>query len=87
MRIIISPRAERQLRKLSKVNQIIVAKKIRSLGLGSTKANEKLTGYKSIYRTRVGDIRIVYKRSRGLLYIILIGNRRDIYDRLKKLLG
>ena len=86
MKITVSPRAEKQLRKLSKVNQIIVAKKIRFLRATGPKASEGLTGYKGIYRTRVGDLRIVYKRTASVLYIILIGHRKDIYERLKKLL-
>lgn len=88
MKIIISPLAEKQLRKLSKVNQIILAKKIRTIitapqGTGI----EQLKGYKNIYRTRLGDFRIVYRKSKHELYIILIGHRRDIYEKLKRLLG
>jgi len=88
MKVIVSPLAERQLRKFSKVNQIIIAKKIRAIvaaprGVGS----KQLKGYKNIYRTRLGDFRIVYRKSKHELYIILIGHRRDIYEKLKRLLG
>jgi len=88
MRVIVSPFAEKRLRKFSKVNQIIVAKKIRGIasapqGTGS----EQLKGYKNIYRARVGDLRTVYRKSKHELYIILIGHRRDIYEKLKRLLG
>jgi mRNA interferase RelE/StbE len=86
MKVIVSPLAEKQLRKFSKVNQIIIAKKIRAIvttpqGTGS----EQLKGYKNIYRTRLGDLRIVYRKSKHELYIILIGHRRDIYEKLKRL--
>ena len=49
MRTILSPRAEKELKKLSKLNQIAVAKKIRLMGDGSfQKKEEKLKGYKNI---------------------------------------
>ena len=86
MKVIVSTLAEKQLRKFSKVNQIIIAKKIRKIAALQETGNEQLKGYKNIFRVRVGDIRIVYRKSRGELYIILIGHRRDIYEKLKRLL-
>lgn len=87
MRIIISPRAEKELKKLSKVSQIIIAKKIRTLTSPQIKNRELLRGYKNVERVRVGDYRIVYKKTTNLIYIILIGHSKDIYNKLKKLLG
>ena len=86
MKVIVSTLAEKQLRKFSKVNQIIIAKKIRKIAALQETGNEQLKGYKNIFRVRVGDIRIVYRKSRSELYIILIGHRRDIYEKLKRLL-
>ena len=86
MKVIVSTLAEKQLRKFSKVNQIIIAKKIRKIAALQETGNEQLKGYKNIFRVRVGDIRIVYRKSRGELYIILIGHSRDIYEKLKRLL-
>ncbi|PIP15013.1 hypothetical protein COX47_02030, partial [Candidatus Roizmanbacteria bacterium CG23_combo_of_CG06-09_8_20_14_all_35_49] len=40
---------------------------------------EKLSGYKNIYRMRVGEYRIVYQRTVNQIYIVLIGHRKDIY--------
>lgn len=87
MRVILSPRAERQLKKLSKVNQIIIAKKIRELGSKKTSGEEKLKGYQNIFRVRIGDLRIVYKSTKKEIYIVLIGHRRDIYRALRRLLS
>ena len=80
MTTIVSPRAEKQLRKLSKFNQIAVANKIRNIGTNSAvTGEEKLTGFKDIYRVRIGDYRLVYRKSANRLYVVLIGHRRDIY--------
>jgi mRNA interferase RelE/StbE len=88
MKIVIFPRAEKQLRQAPKVDQISVAKKIRDLGARKpTAAEEKLKGFKNIYRVRIGDYRVVYKKTSKELYVILIGHRKDIYKILKRLLG
>lgn len=88
MRIITLPRAEKVLRKLPKFDQIAVAQKIRNLESQINLASEeRLRGYKDVYRVRIGDYRIVYKRSKDFLYIILIGHRKDVYEILKQLLS
>lgn len=86
MKVVISPRAEKQLRQASKVDQISIAKKIRTIGASRrVSGEEKPKGFKNIYRVRIGDYRIVYKKTSNELYIILIGHRRDIYRVLKRL--
>lgn len=85
MKITISPKAEKQLKKISKVDQLIIAEKIRNLNKQTSL--QALRGYKNIYRVRVGDYRIVYRRQKSEIYIILIGHRRDIYKMLTRLLG
>ena len=88
MRVIVSPLAEKQLQKFSKVNQIIIAKKVRTIATTPRAPEyEQLKGYKNIYRARLGDLRIVFRKSKHELYIILIGHRRDIYEKLKRLLS
>ena len=87
MNIIISPRAEKELRKMPKIDQIAIAKKIRSLkGPFTIKNNEKLTGYKNIYRIRISQYRILFKYKTNEIYIILIGHRKDIYHLISQLL-
>ncbi len=88
MKIVLSPRAEKQLKKLSKVSQIILAKKIRSIRNNDRVRSEKsLKGRKNIFRVRVGEHRIVYRKTKKEIYIVLIGHRKDIYEKLKRLLG
>lgn len=85
MKITISARAEKQLKQASKVGQISIAKKIRELGASKRVAKEeKLQGFQHIYRVRIGNYRIVYKKTSKELYIILIGHRKDIYRLLRR---
>jgi mRNA interferase RelE/StbE len=85
MKITISPRAEKQLRKLPKFDQIAIAQKIRNLPQPNISREEKLSGYPRAYRVRVGNYRIVYRKT-DFIYIVLIGHRRDIYRALGDLL-
>jgi len=115
MKVRISPRAEKQLKNLPKIDQLAVAKKIRQIrdgekvslpderrgfltqrgetpyrpdligtGTGVTK-EERLQGFNHFYRVRIGDLRIVYQRKQKEIYIILIGQRKDIYQLVKRL--
>lgn len=87
MKVIISPRAEKQFKKISKINQIAIAKKIRNFSKETqVQRVEKLERYKNIYRVRVGDFRIVYRKTKIEIYIVLISHRKDIYNLLRRLL-
>lgn len=84
MKIILSKRAEKQLRKLPKIDQMAVARKIREIRDRKNNVQaEKLRGYKDIFRIRLSSYRIVYRLSSTELYVVLVGHRKDIY----KLLG
>lgn len=86
MNITISPKAEKKLKKIPKFDQVAIGQKIRSLGIGQNfLGEEKLGGFKDIYRVRVGDYRIVYQRSSQQIYIVIIGHRKDLYDLLNRL--
>jgi len=88
MKVVVSPQAERHLRKLSKIDQIILARKITGLSQNTHQPQtEKLKGYKDTFRVRVGDYRVVYRRFSDRIYIILIGHRRDIYELLNQLIN
>ena len=84
MKIILSPRAEKDLKKLPKIAQIAASRKIRQL-VNPLAQEEKLTGFPNIYRVRIGDFRIVFRRTVNEIYIILIGHRKDVYNLLKRL--
>ncbi|MBI4066100.1 type II toxin-antitoxin system RelE/ParE family toxin [Candidatus Gottesmanbacteria bacterium] len=87
MKITILPRAEKELRKLPKFDQIAVADKIRALPNTSISGEEKLSGFSLVYRVRVGNYRIVYKKTSAVIIIVLIRHRRDVYRMVKDLLG
>ena len=88
MRIILSPQAEKSLRHLTKIDQIAIAQKIRSLRDSNIQLNEeKLKGYRDVFRIRVGDYRIVYRQQKQIVYIILISHRKDIYRILRQMMS
>jgi len=86
MKVILSSQAEKELKKLSKINQIAIARKIRGIR-DSIKAEgeEKLKGFQDIFRIRVGDYRIVYRKSKNRVYIVLIRHRKDVYRLVRQL--
>lgn len=87
MNVILSPRAKKQLKNISKIDQLALANKIRSLKEDKNiNQIQKLASYKNIYRVRVGDYRIVFRKSKKEIYLILIGHRRDIYRLVNRLL-
>lgn len=85
MKVILSPRAEKQLKHLPKIDQIAVAQKIRFIKETRVAGEEKLIGFANIFRTRVGDYRVVYKKTSREIYIVLIHHRRDVYRLVKQL--
>ena len=85
MKVIVSPRAKKELKKIPKFDQIAITQKIIALP-DSTMGEEKLSGHPHIYRVRVGHYRIVYKKTKEFIYIYLIDHRRDIYRALGDLL-
>ena len=86
MRITISPRAEKELKKITKIDQIAVAIKIRSLIENIIVNEEKLSGYKGIFRIRVGNYRLVYRKTSQEIHIVLIHHRKDVYKIVSQLL-
>jgi len=86
MKITISPKAEKQLKKLPKIDQIAIAKKIRFISNTEEVAEViGLKSYQNIFRIRVGDRRLVYKKTKDSLYVVLIGHRKDIYKLVERL--
>jgi len=87
MKLEISSKAEKQLRKLSKLDQIVFGKKIRQVKDSLITKESYLKGFKNTYRIRIGDYRVVYIRKPNKIYIVLIGHRKEIYLLTKRLLG
>jgi len=47
--------------------------------------NEKLQGFKNVYRIRVGKYRLIYLLVKSGVEIIIIAHRREAYNLLKRL--
>ena len=83
--ILFTAEARRQLKKLGKAVQVRLLEAIEALAiLPRPSGMKKLKGGDGFYRIRVGDYRVVYQVNDGelLILVILVGNRRDIYDKL-----
>lgn len=88
MNVILSNRAEKQLRTLPKIDQIAVAQKIRRIrdSVRVVPQEEKLSGYTNIFRIRVGNYRIIYRKTLQQLFIVLIRHRKDVYRMITDIL-
>lgn len=88
MKVILLKPAEKELKKLTKFDQIAIISKIERVAEESFQTNEeKLKGYRNIYRVRVGDFRIVYKKEKELVSVILIQHRSEVYKTVRRLFG
>lgn len=86
MRIGLTKDAEKQFKKLPKTAQIIATRRIRQLSSEQYIQTERLTGYKELFRTRVGQYRIVYRKFSNKIVVVLISHRREVYKLVRKLL-
>lgn len=85
-RILILPRAQRQIRDLPLQIKRRVTDAIDSLETNPRPAGvKKLKGAEELYRLRVGDYRVIYAIEENELLIIVVntGHRREVYRRLR----
>ena len=87
MRVIVSPRAQKHLKKFPKTAQIAIARSLKELKRPGKIKAVKLRGYKDFFRIRVGNYRVVYRKRVKVVYIVLIAHRKEAYLLTKKLLG
>ncbi len=81
-RVEVSATAERQIRKLSRQDQIRVLRIIQGLESDPyPRGCRKLRGYGDVFRVRVGVHRILYsvEASRLLIIVLKVGQRKDVY--------
>jgi mRNA interferase RelE/StbE len=81
-RVEVSATAERQLRKLSRADQVRLIRAMQALSSDPRPPGcRKLSGYDDVFRVRVGRYRILYSiEDRRLVIIVLkVGNRKDVY--------
>lgn len=81
-RIEVSATAERQIRKLTRADQIRVVRVIQALAADPRPLGcRKLAAYDDVYRVRIGRYRVLYSvEDRRLVVIVLkVGDRKDVY--------
>jgi mRNA interferase RelE/StbE len=87
-RIELSPRAQRDFKKLPKHIQPQIAKKIDALSEDPRPHGvEMLTDTDRLYRVRSGDYRVIYQIRDDVLLVLVvrIGDRKEIYKRISEL--
>lgn len=85
MKLTISSHAQKQIKKLPKSIQVIVANKIRKLTSTDFNTLEKLSGFANFYKARIGTYRIVFIKYPKEIEIVLVAHRKEVYDLLTRL--
>jgi mRNA interferase RelE/StbE len=81
-RIEVSATAEKQLRKLRKVDQIRVLRAVQALAIDPRPSGcRKLQGYEDVFRIRVGTYRVLYSIDgrRIIVTVLKVAHRKDVY--------
>ncbi len=84
-RVLVLPRAQREIKSLPLQTRKRVSEAIDSLEQNPRPSGvKKLKGAEDLYRLRVGDFRIIYAiHDQELLVIVInLGHRRDVYQKL-----
>lgn len=83
--ILISPKAQRQIKKLPKfIQQDIISELEKLETMPRPQGIEKLWGGDNLYRVRVGDYRIIYQINdpQNNVIIAKVAHRKEVYKRL-----
>ena len=74
--------AFREIQRLSYDNSQIVYQIISGLSQDSHQDVKSLQGYQKLWRTRQGQLRVIWERDSGNIVVIKAGLRGDVYDRV-----
>ena len=85
MEVYITPGAQKLIKKLPKIPQIAIIEKLQKIRLTGVINTVKLSGYKNVFRIRVGNYRVVYKVRDRIMYVFLVGHRKEVYKLLERL--
>lgn len=83
--VVFSKSADKSLSALDKQTQQRILEKLKELKTNSKNLDiKKLKGHDALYRLRVGQFRVVYtiQHEQIVIYIVVVGHRRDVYQRL-----
>jgi mRNA interferase RelE/StbE len=84
--VIIDKRAQKEIKKLSPKIRLQIADKLKLLEQNPrTYGASKLTNKDNLYRIRSGQFRIIYQiqDKKCIVLVIAIGDRKDVYQKLK----
>lgn len=79
MKIFISSRAEKQLDKLPDKMFDVISSRIKKLADDPFGPQSKKLKDRNMWRSRVGDYRIIYSVDKGILIILSVSHRKDAY--------
>jgi mRNA interferase RelE/StbE len=79
--LIISDKAERDLDDLPAEQRARIVARMADLAAGLPVDIKKLAGGRDEYRLRVGDYRVLFRRSGGTIFIGRVFHRREAYRR------
>lgn len=85
--VIFSPQAEREIKKLSKQNQILAISALEEWAAGMGRSEtEKIKAQPSFFRLRAGNLRLIYYHlSKDRVVILGVRDRKDAYRNLDAL--
>ena len=83
MQVIITPKAQKQYRKLTKIEQIKIRKKLLLLEKLLIRGKKLSGGLAQMHSLRVWPYRIIYWINKKLkkIYIVTIAHRQGVYDK------
>jgi len=81
--------AKKKIEKLDKSIRLVIKKAIESLSSNPYKGKPLSYDLAGLYSLRTSDYRIIYriKEKQLIIIVITVGHRREIYKKLKELIG
>ena len=81
--------AKKKIEKLDKSIRLVIKKTIESLSSNPYKGKPLSHELAGLYSLRTSDYRIIYriKEKQLIIIVVTIGHRREIYKKLKELIG
>lgn len=81
--------AKKKIEKLDKSIRLVIKKAIESLSSNPYKGKPLSHELAGLYSLRTSDYRIIYriKEKQLIIIVVTVGHRREIYKKLKELIG
>ena len=76
--LVFSNKFRKRISKLDKKDQVVILRKIKTLGDNPSTGKPLKSGTKKLRSLRVGKYRVIYKINREI-HILAVGHRKDVY--------